>query len=183
MGQKDRRNRTSGSVHQVDEEELERFEEDDVHQILARVPGVYARDEEGFGLRPNIGLCGASAERKAKVTLLEDGILVGPAPYAAPAAYFFPLTTRMTQVEVFMGPSAVGYGPQTIGGAVNMISRTTPREGSLAKIDLAYGSFNAMKGHMALGHRSGAFSSLLEGVHLRADGFKNLFRRQPGGWF
>ena len=31
VGQKDRRNRTSGSVHQVDEEELERFEEDDVH--------------------------------------------------------------------------------------------------------------------------------------------------------
>ena len=183
VGQKDRRNRTSGSVHQVEEEELERFEEDDVHQILAKVPGVYARDEEGFGLRPNIGLRGASAERSAKVTLLEDGILVGPAPYAAPAAYFFPLTTRMTQVEVFKGPSAVGYGPQTIGGAVNMISRTTPREGSLAKLDLAYGSFSAMKGHIALGHRSGAFSSLLEGVHLRADGFKTFSDGSPAGGF
>ncbi|MBM66129.1 MAG: hypothetical protein CMH55_07840 [Myxococcales bacterium] len=183
VGQKDRRNRTSGSVHQVDEEELERFEEDDVHQVLAKVPGVYARDEEGFGLRPNIGLRGASAERSAKVTLMEDGILIAPAPYAAPAAYFFPLTTRMTQVEVFKGPSAVGYGPQTIGGAVNMISRPRPREGSLARLDLGYGSFNASKGHLALGHRVGSFSALLEGIHLRADGFKTFSDGSPAGGF
>ncbi|MEM9696046.1 MAG: TonB-dependent receptor plug domain-containing protein [Myxococcota bacterium] len=87
--------RVAGSAHKVDEEELERREDDNAHRILARVPGVYVRGEDGYGLRPNIGLRGGNSDRSSKVTLMEDGVLLGPAPYSAPAAYYFPLMTRM----------------------------------------------------------------------------------------
>ena len=68
----------------------------------------------------DIGLRGANPDRSAKLTLMEDGVLMGPAPYSAPAAYYFPLTTRMTAVEVFKGPASIRYGPNTIGGAINL---------------------------------------------------------------
>ncbi|MFW6053620.1 MAG: TonB-dependent receptor plug domain-containing protein, partial [Persicimonas sp.] len=93
--QAERMRNVGGVAHELDEEELERLEYDDPHDILLQVPGVYVRTEDGFGLRPNIGMRGANSERSKKVTLMEDGILFGPAPYSAPAAYYFPIVNRM----------------------------------------------------------------------------------------
>ena len=112
--------RVVGSAHSVDEETLEREEHDDIHRVLRTVPGVYVRGEDGYGLRPNIGLRGADPNRSAKVTLMEDGILFGPAPYSAPAAYYFPMTTRLTGVEVFKGPAAVRSNGGTLWSLPNI---------------------------------------------------------------
>eukprot|EP00487_Bulimina_marginata_P012437 TRINITY_DN869_c0_g1_i1.p1 TRINITY_DN869_c0_g1~~TRINITY_DN869_c0_g1_i1.p1 ORF type:complete len:110 (+),score=14.93 TRINITY_DN869_c0_g1_i1:274-603(+) len=82
---------------------------------------------------------------------MEDGVLIAPAPYAAPAAYYFPMMSRMTQVEVFKGPSAIKYGPNTVGGAINMVSRpiteNAPKDGGEGMIDIAYGQNNYQKAH------------------------------------
>ena len=165
--------RVAGSAHSVDQETLERFEHEDIHRVLAPVPGVYIREEDGFGLRPNIGLRGASSDRSAKVTLMEDGILLAPAPYSAPAAYFFPMTTRMVGVEVFKGAAAIRHGPNTIGGAVNLQTRPIPAA-SDASLDLAVGSYRTIKVHGHGGTRTPWGGFLLEGVHLGSDGFRDL---------
>lgn len=163
----------TGSAHVIDEEELERFEQDDIHRVLQRAPGVYVRAEDGFGLRPNIGIRGASSDRSKKVTLLEDSVLLGPAPYSAPAAYYFPIVTRMTGVEVFKGPAAIQHGPQTIGGAVNLLTRSIPAD-SEGEIDLAAGMYGYGKAHGWWGASSKHWGVLVEGVHLQSTGFKEL---------
>jgi|GEM_PF-2163938 len=38
-----------------------------VNEALRKVPGVFVRDEEGFGLRPNIGIRGMNPFRSTKV--------------------------------------------------------------------------------------------------------------------
>ena len=58
--------------------QLERDEHDDIHKVLGGIAGVYLRDEDGYGLRPNIGMRGAAADRSAKITLMEDGVLIAP---------------------------------------------------------------------------------------------------------
>jgi len=168
--------RVAGSAHVIDAETLERFENDDIHRVLAPVPGVYVRDEDGLGLRPNIGLRGANSDRSAKVTLEEDGVLLAPAPYSAPAAYYFPMVTRLVGVEVFKGPAATSHGPNTVGGAINLQTRAVPL-GSGGGLDVAYGSNNTLKLHGHLGYGGRQFGALVEGVLLRSDGFKTL----PGG--
>ena len=55
---------------------------------------------------------------------------MAPAPYSAPAAYYFS-STRLVGLEVFKGP-AIKHGPNTIGGAVNTISRSVPTKDILA---------------------------------------------------
>jgi len=164
--------RIGGSVHVMGAEELETLEYDDPHSVLLRVPGVYVRTEDGYGLRPNIGVRGASAERSAKLTLMEDGILFGPAPYSAPAAYYFPLMTRITGLEFFMGPAAVIYGPQTIGGALNLLTRSVPEAGSAGEVDLSLGRFRSRKLHLHWGAGNEHAGFLFDLVDLRTQGFK-----------
>ncbi len=171
----------AGSAHQVAEDVLTQFEWNDIQQVMSMVPGVNTRTEDGFGLRPNIGIRGANSDRSAKVTLMEDGVLFAPAPYAAPAAYFFPMTTRLTGVEVFKGAASTRYGPQTVGGAVNLLTRNIPAE-RVWFADASYGSFNTLKGHLYAGGSFGLWGVLGEVTHLQSDGFKHLASGEPTGF-
>jgi Fe(3+) dicitrate transport protein len=168
-----RLSRVPGSVHVITKKQLERLEYDDAQAILQKVPGVYVRQEDGIGLRPNLGLRGGNPDRSKKVTLMEDGVLFGPAPYTAPAAYYFPLMTRMTSVRVVKGPSAIAYGPQTVGGAVDLISRPIPDKPS-GGVDLAFGQYGYSKLHAFAGTSDERIGFLLEAVRLGGGGFKQL---------
>jgi Fe(3+) dicitrate transport protein len=165
--------RTAGSAHVVRNKDLERMEYDDPAKVLQAVPGVYARGEDGFGLRNNIGMRGTSSDRSKKVALMEDGVPFGPAPYSAPAAYYFPVLTRMTQVRVIKGPAAIVYGPQTIGGALDLITRPIPTSPSGA-VDIAGGEYGYAKVHGYYGGGDEHNGVLLEGIHLQSTGFKEL---------
>jgi Fe(3+) dicitrate transport protein len=137
-----------GAAHLIDETELEKFEYLDVHQILRSVPGVNIQEEDGLGLRPNIGLRGAHPHRSKKVTLMEDGVLIAPAPYSAPAAYYFPSMEKIYNFEIYKGPAAVQFGPNSVGGAVNMITRRHEQGTSL---DFSYGQFGFKKLQASVG--------------------------------
>ena len=173
FGNKQALETAAGSGFVLNKAALEQFEFDDIHRVLQSVPGVYIREEDGYGLRPNIGLRGATSERSSKIALMEDGVLIAPAPYSAPAAYYFPNISRMTQVEVFKGPSAITYGPNTVGGAINMLSRSVNAKDG-GELDLALGQQSYGKAHGHYSKNIGNLGLMLEGVHLRADGFKSL---------
>lgn len=162
-----------GSATLIDDIALEEFEYTDINRILNAVPGVNLQQEDGYGLRPNIGLRGTSPERSKKITLMEDGVLAGPSPYSAPAAYYFPNVSRMSAVEVFKGPATIQYGPATIGGAVNLVSRPIPFIAS-GELDVQYGSDNFQRYESWYGAERGQFGYLIEGLRVSADGFKDL---------
>ncbi len=162
-----------GSAHVIDNEELEVFIATDILRVLRTVPGVYVQEEEGFGLRPNIGIRGSGLDRSARIALLEDGILIAPAPYSAPSAYYFPTQRRMHSLEVLKGPAAVIVGPRTTGGAINMISTPIPAT-SGGKIDVRVGDYGTYDAHVNFGNRGRRLSWLMETVQSTSDGFKHI---------
>jgi len=162
-----------GSAHSIDQEELDSKSYSDIHRILRSIPGVNVHEEEGFGLFPHIGLRGTRLERNSRVTVMEDGVLIAPAPYAAPAAYYFPQTGRMDRVEVRKGSAAIQYGPYTTGGAINLMSTPIPDEVS-GKAHLLFGSHGSRRSHAWLGGADDQWGWLVEGYSSASDGFKRL---------
>ena len=162
-----------GSAHVVGQEELQTFLQSDVMRVLRSVPGVYIQEEEGFGLRPNIGIRGSGLDRSARVALLEDGVLIAPAPYSAPSAYYFPTQRRMHALEVLKGPSSVAVGPKTTGGAINLISTPIP-DAFGGTADLRFGEYDTIDTHLNIGNRGNRFSWLVETVQAQNDGFKTI---------
>lgn len=157
----------------IGQEALDTFEYDDIHRILAAAPGVYFREEDGYGLRPNIGMRGVSSDRSKKIVIMEDGVLLAPAPYAAPAGYYFPLTTRLSGVEIYKGPTMLPYGPNTLGGAINLVTAPTPYE-PMAEFDLELGQDTFGRLHARVGDGGDSWSYLFDVAHLETDGFKEI---------
>jgi Fe(3+) dicitrate transport protein len=163
----------AGSATVLSNEDLAKMVDTDIHKILSAVPGVYVRTEDGYGLRPNISIRGTAPDRSGKVTLMEDGVLIAPAPYTSASAYYFPTTGRIHAVEVLKGPAAITQGPSTIGGAINMISTPIP-DTTGGSITSEMGSDGLSRTHMTFGLNSGKLSGLLEVHNHSADGFDSI---------
>lgn len=162
-----------GSAYYISPKELERFSYTDINRSLRAVPGVNLTEEDGFGLRTNIGLRGTGTERSSKITVMEDGILIAPAPYAAPAAYYFPTAGRIQAIEIMKGSSQIKYGPYTTGGAINLISTQIPEEFS-GKLDILAGSFDYKQMHATIGDSYKNFGYMVETFQYGSEGFKKL---------
>ena len=165
-----------GSADVLDAEDLAVHDYADVTRLLRTVAGVNIQEEDGYGLRPNIGMRGTGLDRSEKITLMEDGVLMSPAPYAAPAAYYFPHAGRMAGVEVIKGAAGVRYGPRTQGGSLNLLSTPVPEETS-GLLNIWLGDENTRRGHAYVGGMTDAgegirIGGLIEGFFDSADGFK-----------
>ena len=166
------KNRT-GSAYFISPQELQQFGYTDINKIIRAVPGVTIVEEDGFGLRPNISIRGTSPERSAKITLMEDGVLIAPAPYSASAAYYFPTIGRIENVEVLKGSSQIQYGPFTTGGAVNMVSKEIPT-GFLGDVRFNGGNYDSRSTEATVGHSTENFGFVTQYFNYNSNGFKDL---------
>ena len=163
-----------GSMQRLSSKTLRQMSYADPIRTLHALAGVNLVAEDGFGLRPNIGMRGSGTERSSRITLMEDGVLMAPAPYAAPSAYYFPTMARMEGVEVRKGGSQIAFGPQTAGGALNLVSSAIPEAEVAGRVRLETGSFRNQQMHALVGGRDGQWGYSLEFMQLGSDGFKSL---------
>ena len=157
----------------VSKSELDQFRYTDIHRIVSRIPGVYISEEDGLGLRPNIGVRGTGSLRMEKLNVMEDGVLIAPAPYASPAAYYSPTAGRMESIEVRKGSTQIKHGPFTTGGSLNYISTSIPTS-KLNSVSLDIGSFGKRLMQVRSGDSMGNFAYLIELYSDKMDGFKEL---------
>lgn len=177
-----------GSATYLDLSDLENFGYTDINRVLRQVPGVNVREEEGFGLRPNISIRGSYDDRNSKIAIYEDGILKAPAAYSAPAAYYFPNVGRMASVEVVKGAGAIKYGPHTAAGAIHLFSNPIPNavNSVSGRGQISVGERGTLRAHaLAGGYKSlGSYDlgASLETHQARSDGFKVLDNGGPTGF-
>ncbi len=174
-GTPDALQRIPGSADVLDRRLLEVSRPFTFAEALRKAPGVYVRDEEGFGLRPSIGLRGLDPNRSAKVLLLEDGLPLGHAPYGDTDAYYHPPIERYDAIEVLKGSSQIAYGPMTIGGAINYLTPAPP-DHPAASLAVTGGNRDYFNGHAAAGFPRRRTGLLLDYLRKQGRGAREHIR-------
>ena len=161
--------RQTGTVQTLDLEAISSLRPISTDDALRRLPGINTASEEETSIVSNIGLRGLAAS-EAKSLLLEDGVPVAPGLLIGNDRYFNPRIQRIERIEVLKGSSSLRFGPSTIGGVVNFLTKT-PDEGLL--LSGRTGSFGTNELMLEAGTRSrgGAAYGGVVATHARGDGF------------
>ena len=151
---------TAGSIQTIDKFQLEQSRVFNFSEALRKISGVNVRDEEGFGLRPNIGIRGTNPTRSTKVLLLEDGLPLAYAPYGDNASYYHPPVERFESIEVQKGSGQIAFGPVTVAGLVNYITPNPPEKTTFS-LKLIGGNRDYFNGNVQFGGTFGKTGLLL----------------------
>lgn len=169
LGKSDRIfSKVPGSATFLNSKELESIRPISGNEVFRRVPGVHVVDEEGLGMRANIGIRGLDPDRSRSVLILEDGIPVALAPYGEPELYYTPAIDRMAGVEVLKGSGQILFGPQTIGGVINYLSMNPPTEAE-GKIRINAGEGGFLSTLLSYGNTEGNVGYQVNFLKKRAD--------------
>ncbi len=163
--------KSPGSAAVIDGQTLEESRVFNVNEALRKVPGIHVREEEGVGLRPNIGIRGMNPTRSTKVLLLEDGLPLSFAPYGDNASYYHPPIDRYDSIEVSKGSQVIRFGPQTAGGVINYIT-PEPQKSLGGFVGLAAGTRGYLNGHVMV-TGNGAIADI---YHKESDGARDNMR-------
>jgi Fe(3+) dicitrate transport protein len=161
--------RQTGTVVIVSREDIETMMPLSNEDVLRRIPGVNAVSEEETSIVSNVGLRGLSAS-ETKSLILEDGVPVAPGLFIGNERYFNPRIQRMERIEILKGSASLRYGPSTIGGVINYVTRT-PDDGVL--LSARAGSFGTFETTVEAGgrtHSGEAFGGVVA-TYTTGDGF------------
>jgi iron complex outermembrane receptor protein len=178
--------RVPGGVDVIGEQQIKDTRASNLQDVLELVPGVWIRprfgaaDESqlsirGSGLRSNFHLRG--------VNVLLDGFPYGNADGFSDFESLELLDTK--RVEVYKGANALRFGGFTLGGAINLVTKTGADAGLIETRSEA-GSFGFFKHHLATGRVSGPFDLYLGVTAVDLDGYREhsdqVRRRVYSSW-
>lgn len=150
-----------GSFSIIDENYLEERRPISNIERLRTVPGLNVVPDGSMGFDTNIGIRGQNPRRSAKAMIMEDGMHLQLAPYGDPVVHYTTPSSVLDRVEVVKGAGQILYGPQTLGGAVNFVTKPVPRSGEVeGSITSAFGNqdYRMLDGTIGYGNDVGGFS-------------------------
>jgi Fe(3+) dicitrate transport protein len=153
----------------ITSEELRLQQPRSTEEALRQVPGVSIKPEEETAIVANIGIRGLSSA-DYKTLILEDGVPVAPGLFVGNGRYYNPRIERMDSIEILRGAGSLRYGPSTIGGVINYLTKT-PEPG--IRTEIHAGSFNTREWGIEAGAESASGDSTFGIVvsHAESDGF------------
>lgn len=162
--------KTPGGVALVEAADFENSYSLGFEDTLSLVPGVYAQKRFGEEVRLSIRGSGLSRGFHLRgLALLQDGI---PFNLADGAADFQEADSLAFQrLEVFKGSNALQYGATTLGGAINMVSKTgASHSGDSVRIEA--GADRTLRANVQSGGVDAQSDRFFSLTSTRSDGFR-----------
>ncbi|QUX90022.1 TonB-dependent siderophore receptor [Marinomonas sp. A3A] len=119
----------AGSRTVISAEQMTKTAAKSIDDALQQVPGVKVQDETGTGVLPNVSVRGLSGSRSERAQFLMDGVPLTLAPYGHTGQSVFPATlSSLERIDVVRGGAAVQYGPNNVGGVINLVTKPIPKD-------------------------------------------------------
>ena len=109
---------------------------------------------------------------------MEDGDPLRPGAVLGAGRLLLPAHDPHDAVRVIKGPAAIAYGPHTVGGAIDFVSRPIPTRHDGRGRPRRRRSTATRKVHGYFGAGDERLGFLVEGVRLQNDGFKRAAERR-----
>ncbi len=167
----DRLEAVPGSFSIIDEAYLEERRPISNIERLRTVPGINVVPDGSMGFDANIGIRGQNPRRSAKAMIMEDGMHLQLAPYADPVVHYTTPSQVVSRVEVIKGANQTLYGPQTLGGAINFVTKPVPRGGEIeGSVTSAFGNqdYRLLHGNVGFGNEFGG--AMFDFIQNKGDG-------------
>lgn len=162
-----------GSFNVVDEKALEERQPFSMEEALNNVPGVNVVGESAYGLGINIGVRGMDPRRTARTLLMEDGMPLFLSPYGDPSAHYTTPLERLQRIEVVKGSGQVLYGPQTVGGMINFVTKPVPTNGFAGSVTGKVGTDDYVGGHVNIGYGDERGGFMIDALQNKGDGIRD----------
>lgn len=162
-----------GSFNVVSEKELEARRPFSIQEALNNTPGINVVGEDSLGLGLNIGVRGLDPRRTSRTLLLEDGMPLFLAPYGDPSAHYSTPLQRVQRIEVVKGSGQILYGPQTIGGMINFVTRPVPTDGLAGSIQATAGNNDFTGLYANIGYGSERGGIMIDALQNKGDGIRD----------
>lgn len=135
----------------IDRQTLERAGQSSLRDLLALQPGVQMVSNGSYRSSTGIFLRGASS---SQTIVLIDGVRVGSATLGTASFENLPLA-RIERVEILRGAASALYGPDAVGGVIQIFTRE-PTDALELSADLGVGSDGQQQAGASLRGSSGA---------------------------
>ncbi len=108
-----------GDVSIIDRTQLDLAGQSSLRDVLAQLPGVQITSNGSYRSQTGVFLRGASS---SQTLVLIDGVRVGSATSGGASLENLPLS-RIERIEVLRGPASALYGPDAVGGVIQVFTR------------------------------------------------------------
>ena len=162
-----------GSYSVMTREQIEARNPFSIIETIREIPGLHVVAEDVAGTHLNIGLRGLNPRRSSRTLLLEDGApTVFFAPYGDPSSHYSTPIERIERIEVLKGSGQILYGPQTMGGMINFVTRPVPTDGMAGSVKITGGNNGYYDGHFNVGTGTENGGFMIDALKKSGDGIR-----------
>jgi Fe(3+) dicitrate transport protein len=162
-----------GSSFVLSRDDLQARNPFSIIETIREIPGLHVVAEDVAGTHLNIGLRGLNPRRSSRTLLLEDGApTIFFAPYGDPSAHYSTPLDRVDRIEVLKGSGQILYGPQTMGGMINFVTRPVPTDGTRGNVRITGGNRGYYDGHFSVGSGTENGGVMIDVLKKQGDGIR-----------
>ena len=170
--------RVPGGVDLIGEKQIDESRAANLKDVLDFTPGVWIRPRMGAADESQISIRGSGLRNNFHlrgVNILLDGFPYGNADGFSDFESLELLDTK--RIEVYKGANALRFGGFTLGGAINLVTKTGYDAG-LVEMRSEAGSFGFLKNHLATGQVYGPFDLYLGLTDVELQGYRTHSAQQ-----